>query len=77
MGNWKIENRPSLFSQGGSILASYFFCVFIGFDFVSQSIKTQKRTYPISILTSLLVNNAYINLIAITFFYNQGCQTKE
>ena len=39
--------------------------------------KTKKRTYPISILTSLLVNNAYINLIAITFYYNQGCQTKE
>ena len=39
--------------------------------------KTKKRTYPISILTSLLVNNAYINLTAITFYYNQGCQTKE
>ena len=69
--------RPSLFSQGGSILACFLFCVFVGVDFVSQSIKTQKRTYPISIFTSLLVNNAYINLIAMTFYYNQGCQTKE
>ena len=50
--------RPSLFSQGGSILACFLFCVFVGVDFVSQSIKTQKRTYPISIFTSLLVNNA-------------------
>ena len=80
MVTWRYTSplyRPSLFSQGGSILASFFFCVFFGVGFVSQKRKRKKRTYPISILPPLLVNKAYIHLIAITFYSNQGFQTKE
>ena len=56
-----------LFGQDGWTLASFFFCEFMDFDFVSvhKHAKTELGQYP-AILTSHLVNNPYI--LASFFF---------
>ena len=39
--------RPSLFSQGGSILACFLFCVFVGVDFAKRKKElTQYQSWP-------------------------------
>ena len=59
---------PSLFSQDGWILASFFFCEFMDLDFASEL-----GQYP-AILTSHLVNNPYI---LQDYFWNQFCITLQ
>ena len=39
---------PSFFGKDGWILTSFFFCVFMGLDFVSVHKHAQKKTRPIS-----------------------------
>ena len=53
---YNILNWPSLFGQDGSILASFFFCLFMDLDFVSVNKQAEKELgqYP-AILTSRLV----------------------
>ena len=68
--------KESLFGQDGWILASFFFCVFMDLDFVSvhKNAKKELGQYP-AILTSRLVNNAYV--FCLTIFSLPLCDVSE